>query len=178
MIDAQVLDSIDKWLLDHPTVYCYSDTMLAASFPHGEALVDFLNGSQRGFDVATRLLVVRNMEIQTDRWEERWFGSECKSGIKSQTGANGAKLTDGSLLSLNSSEANASYVQGDRRVLSSSSPNGYSRVATSLIRPRGASGSAGSSSEPSYQGTRLCRECARPCRGPAVRSRLYYIQGI
>ncbi|KAG7562735.1 hypothetical protein FFLO_01796 [Filobasidium floriforme] len=76
MIDAQVLDSIDQWLCDHPTVYCYADTMLAASFPHGEALIDLLNGSQKSFDVATRLLVIRNMEIQTDRWEERWFGNE------------------------------------------------------------------------------------------------------
>lgn len=97
MIDAQVLDSIDQWLCDHPTVYCYADTMLAASFPHGEALIDLLNGSQKSFDVATRLLVIRNMEIQTDRWEKRWFGNERKSKSRSEAVHRVVTLMCGSL---------------------------------------------------------------------------------
>jgi len=81
MIDAQVLDSIDQWLEDHPTVFCYSDVMLAASYPHGEALVALSNGSETKLDTATRLFVLRTIELQTDRWESRWLRGEreCKS---------------------------------------------------------------------------------------------------
>lgn len=84
MILPGAIHSTQEWCMDHPTIHCYADVMLACSTMHGD-LSELLNTIKISPDPTSTpsqgmsfkyILYNANREHQT--WQDLWFGPNRK----------------------------------------------------------------------------------------------------
>jgi hypothetical protein len=83
MITPEVISQLPVWLKDHPTIFCYADSMLAGSMIHGEAMSQILYGVQLSHSTNARSagFIAANLQSELRSWRERWLGDERKLNI-------------------------------------------------------------------------------------------------
>jgi len=78
MVTPEVILNLQEWLVDHPTVFCYSDSMLAASVPHGEAITQIMYGASPDVDGKTTGFIASNIQAELRAWQKTWLGPQRK----------------------------------------------------------------------------------------------------
>ncbi|KAJ9107179.1 hypothetical protein QFC19_002839 [Naganishia cerealis] len=72
--DRSSAQEVEKWLLDHPSVVCYSDAMQACSATIGFIFLTLSTHNKTAEDDQLHRMVLHNMQYDLDTWKERWLG--------------------------------------------------------------------------------------------------------
>lgn len=78
--DSSVQDA-EKWVLDHPSVVCHADAMLACSATVGFIFLTISTHMKTAADDALHRMVLHTMQNDFERWKERWLGDHRMFGI-------------------------------------------------------------------------------------------------
>jgi hypothetical protein len=74
MIPNSSAQEAEKWLLDHPSVVCHADAMLACSATVGFIFLTISTHMKTAADDALHRMVLHNMQNDFEQWKERWLG--------------------------------------------------------------------------------------------------------
>lgn len=74
MIPNSSAQDAEKWLLDHPSVVCHADAMLACSATVGFIFLTISTHMKSAADDALHRMVLHNMQNDFEQWKERWLG--------------------------------------------------------------------------------------------------------
>ena len=81
MIAPEVMLNMVDWVIDHPEVYCSSDGMLAAAYPHSEAIDRIIHSDTASLPLSTIRLTKADAVCQLNTWKRLWLGPRRECGL-------------------------------------------------------------------------------------------------